>query len=328
MSRTISQLTAGTPIWIYETIDGVAQPVPYIYIGQDENGKSRVLRKYALTTTMSYTTSTNMDRYVDYAGSVIDTFLEDDSTGFLSRLDGETYHALQNTTIYYNRFHQTDGIVRLSAQRRCFLMSSKEAGNGDPQTGEISYLPALMAYYQTEEETTARHVMMPDEYAGGGAWLRDAYGSGTFLQITSATSTINYSQSYSAKLLRPTLCFNPETPVSKVEEGKVFLLPSFHRCYWVVQAQFSMGKSERRPVRGKLFVPTSRELQSLALQVCNNYGDANPTWVNCANGGTAVFGTSKTASDWELGVKVNAQLEDCTDRVYEPVMAVVCEAGS
>ena len=47
MSRTISQLTPGTMVYVDETVSGVLSHVPYIYLGLDESGNARLLRQYA-----------------------------------------------------------------------------------------------------------------------------------------------------------------------------------------------------------------------------------------------------------------------------------------
>lgn len=63
----------------------------------------------------------------------------------------------------------------------------------------------------------------------------------------------------------------------------------------------------------------------VSLQVCNNYGDENPTWETMTRGQAYTFTNNvKTAADWEIGVKVVARGEN-TIRVYEPFAIIQTE---
>ena len=320
MSRTISQLTAPETIWIYETVDGVTEAKPYIYLGLDENGKARVLRKY-----IAGFARMNETRVATYGGSEMDAFLEDETTGFLSRFDSATLGALVNTSITYLDYNVTEAPAYPSIARRCFLGSAREFNMNQLEPVGTNYIPLLKTYYGTTSQETARTGRTEDEI-GCKTWTRSALNTTQFRVLLNYGGASNGIPDATDMGYRPMLSIDPATPVSDAGAMEIFLLPDSHRTYWPIAAQIDLGSSEARPVRGRLFLPHT-VTGLLTVQVCNNFRDAAPTWVDCEPDGVAVFGTAKTASTWRLGVKVNAQALSPKERIYEPVLAVVCEAA-
>lgn len=322
MSRTISQLTAGTIVYVDETVSGSTNHVPYFYLGLDESGNARLLRQYA-----AIQKRMNATNVASYNGCEADQWLEDASSGFMSRLDAATQQALQNTTIKYVDYNQSgDGTAQvLSIARRIFLLSYSEEGYGNDPVGNegSSFLGALKAATGKTDANQAR-IGYNESGTAVTVWMRSAY-SATNFRAVSAGGSASYGNAASTSLwLRPALSVAPATSVSDEGAESIFLLPDGRRTTWDIDATMSLGKTANRPKTCKLMVPHDT-FTVLTTQVCNNYGDASPTWVNCADGGTASFGTTKTATDWELGVKIHAEAPAANRTIGEPAMIVEFE---
>lgn len=318
MSRTISQLTAGTPVWIYENISGTPEAVEYIYCGLDEYGKARLLRWFAAVQKRM-----NATNVASYNGCVADLWLEDTENGFLSRFDADTLNALENTTITYTDYNQSaDGTEQvLSIARRCFLSSYYEmllSGN----EGGMNVLAAL----QTYTGSTGRSARIARTSDGNSvyAWLRSADGSSRFWTVISNGATNSNNASISDFWLRPALSVAAATSVSDEGADAIFLLPDTHRTYWPIDFTASIGQTERRPKQGKIFIPHT-VVGPVSVQVCNNYADANPTWLDTTSEGVVTFGADKTADNWEVGVKIHADASTAGQMVYEPAMILEYE---
>lgn len=321
MPRTIADLAAGTLIYIDETESGVTTHVPYIYLGQDENGKARVLRKYMTGTRRMHSSSV-----ASYNGCEMDVWLEDASAGFLSRFDAATRNALENTTIYYSDYNQSgdSSVQYLSIARKAFLLSYKEVGFGGDETG-TSFLPALKTFYNTASDNTARIGKMTNESAVNW-WLRSGSSASQFRGVNHSGAAGNYNASSLSYYARPALSFAAATSVSDEGADEIFLLPDGRRTWWDLAFKVSLGQTAQMPKQCRLFVPNTLTANSvMTAKVCNNYGDVAPTWVSCQNGAVAEFGTSKTAEHWELGVQVEAQAAHSGEAIGEPAMIVEFE---
>lgn len=325
MSRTISQLAAGTLIYIDETISGsAAVHTPYIYLGLDSNGNARVLREYAAVQKRMHSSAV-----ASYDGCEADVWLENTSSGFLSRLDAATQAALQNTTIKYVDYNQSgDGTAQvLSIARRCFLLSYSEEGFGDASAGNegSSFLSAIQTY--TGKTGNSARITYTEGGVAVSVWMRSASSAKNFRRVHANGTANSEVASYANYWLRPALSVAPATSVSDEGAEAIFLLPDGRKTYWGIEATMSLGKTANRPKTCKLMIPHD-SFGVLTAQVCNNYSDASPTWVNCADGGTATFGSTKTSTDWELGVKIHAEAPAVNRTIGEPAMIVEFEEES
>lgn len=317
MPRTIADLTEGSEIYIDETVNGTTEHTPYIYLGLDDYGKARVLRKYCLGTKRMHSSNS-----ADYDGCEMDVFLENTETGFLSRFDAATINALVTTTIEYTDYVTDSAGVVSSVARRCFLLSYSEMGYGNAVLGNEgrSYQTALnTATGKTEQN--ARIGRTSNETAVN-SWLRSGNSATQFRYVVynggaSSGSASNANNMY----YRPALSVAPATSVSDEGADYISLLPSGGITSWEIRATMSLGKCLAMPKKCKLVIPADH-FETLNAWVCNNYGDENPTWVPCRNNGVATFGTSKTAADWELGVKVEAASSVIYHAIGEPAMIV------
>ena len=319
MSRTIADLTAGTLVYVDETVSGTTEHIPYIYLGIDEYGNARLLRQYA--STQKRMNATNV---ASYDGCEADLWFENGETGFLSRFDSATINALNYTTIAYLDYNTSGDSTPqvMTIARRCFLLSYTELGWGATSYGSegASFLPALKTFYNTNTDNTAR-IGKNESDTAVSYWVRSGISASSFRHVSAGGAAGSYNASYINGWLRPALSVASATSVSDEGADAIFLLPDGRTTTWGIQADMSLGETQSRPDRCKLFVPAGTML-SATYQVCNNYADDNPTWVNCLNGGVALFGTTKTAENWELGVKVNAQSATPGNYVGEPAMIV------
>lgn len=319
MSRTIADLTPGTVVWLDETISGTTKHTPYYYLGLDESSIPRLFRQYAAAQKRMH--SSNV---ASYDGCEADLWLEDETNGFLSRFDAATLAALQNTAIKYVDFNQSGTAQVISIARRCFLLSYSEEGYGNDPAGNEgqSYLEALKT---ATGKTDANQARIGYNEAGSAVyvWMRSAFSASNF-RVVSTNGLADNGAATSGYWLRPALSVAPATSVSDEGADAIFLLPDGRRTYWGIDATMSLGKTAKRPKQCKLTVPHD-SFSVLAPQVCNNYGDATPTWVNCADGGVAQLGTTKTAQDWELGVKIHAEAPAANRTIGEPSMIVEFE---
>ena len=317
MSRTIADLAPGTVVFVDETISGVTDHTPYYYLGLDESGNARLLRQYAAVQKRMH--SSNV---ASYDGCEADLWLEDEESGFLSRFDAATIAALVNTAIKYVDYNQSGTAQVISIARRCFPLSYSEEGYGNDPAGNEgkSYLDALKAATGKTDANQARIGYQ----ANGTAvyvWMRSAGSATSFRGVGAVGSADGSAAANGYGWLRPALSVAPATSVSDEGADSIFLLPDGRKTYWGIEATMSLGKTAKRPKQCKLTVPHD-QFTVLTMQVCNNYGDDNPTWINCADGGVAELGTTKTAAEWELGVKIHAEAPAAGRTIGEPSMIV------
>lgn len=297
MSRTIAELTAGTKIYLDETVDGVLSHVPYIYLGQDDSGNCRILRQYAaIAQKMNSTNETTYD------GCLADTWLNNETDGYLSRFDDATKLSLVATQIKINSISTSSvGIIA----RRCFLLSESEVGNVTTPDEGSSILDVLNAVANTTNANTAR-IAYNESLSSVYWWLRSAASRTRFRGVNINGKVVGNIATYDTYWLRPALSVAPATIVSDQGEDTIYLLPDSAKTYREVDAVVYVGSSDKRPKRARVMV-NAVNCTSLQLRVSNNAKDASPTWVSVTNGGTADLpNTIKTTDAWELGVKIYA----------------------
>lgn len=316
MSRTIADLTEGTEIYIDEQGTEAVEHIPYIYLGIDDYGNARVWRKYCLSTRVM-----DSEAIASYGGCDMDIWLEDEEDGFLCRFNAETINCLVNTTIGYSDFTENQEGALSTIARRCFLLSNTELGYTNIVDEGRSFLSALKTYYNTTDDYVARIPRTSNE-GSVQAWLRSGVNATQFsCEHTNGYPSVRVANSAIPSNVRPALSIAPTTLVSDEGAEQIALLPSGEITSWGIRATMSLGQSTERPKRCKLYVPAD-DFDTAQYWVCNNFLDTNPTWVPCTNGGVAVFGTTKTAAIWELGVKVEASSGSINKTIGEPVMAV------
>ncbi|MGN0974355.1 MAG: DUF6273 domain-containing protein [Gemmiger sp.] len=296
MSRTIAELTAGTKIYLDETVDGTLSHVPYIYLGQDDSGNCIILREAVAIQKRMHSSNVAV-----YDGCEADLWLEDEESGYLSRFDAATRAALVSTQIKCNSI--STGEIGVIA-RRCFLLSYTELGYATTPDEGASYLAAL----QTVTGKTGNNARIAYNSAAAAVdwWLRSAYSEAQFRYVGTGGNANSYGATNAGHWLRPALSVAPATIVSDGTEDTIYLLPDSAKTYREVDAVVCVGSSDKRPKRAKVMV-NAANCTILQLQVSNNAKDENPIWVSVANGGMAELpNTTKTTDAWELGVKIYA----------------------
>lgn len=324
MSRTLADLTAGTLIYVDETVSGKTTHIPYIYLGIDDNGNGRLLRQYApLAKRM------NATNVASYAGCEMDVWLEDETDGFLSRFDSATLNALVQTAIKYVDYTQSaDGTAQvLQISRRCFLLSYSEEGYGDDVAGNegSSFLPVLQAFTGETNANRARITYSETNGTAVVAWMRSASSAAYFRNVVANGGANYYYASNASNWPRPALSVAPATMVSDEGADAIFLLPDGRRTTWNVDVAFSLGESAERPAEAKVELGEVG-ITASTIDVCNNYGDTVPAWVRCDETGYAELpNTTKETANWNIGIKITADGNTPESYIGEPIVTVAVE---
>ena len=103
--------------------------------------------------------------------------------------------------------------------------------------------------------------------------------------------------------------------------GTIQLLPvATHR---EVAFEGLAGTSSARP-RKACVQYTAHGLTNLSVQVCNNYGDDNPVWVDATAGTEVTFlNETKQTPQWQVGIKCYGDTDSWSSGYFkEPVVLV------
>lgn len=323
MSRKLGDLTAGIKLYLDETVSGVTTHVPFIYLGVGGNGNGLLLRHYVVAAKRMHSS-----HVAHYDGCEMDVFLENETTGYLSRFDENTIATFVPHEVSHSDYTLTDdGTVSYPViSRRCFLPTYKMLGYGGGEAGN-SYLSALYTYYNTSTANTARIGRTTNETAVV-YWMSSASSASQFRFVNTVGTAGNNNASDTSYYYRPALSVSLDTPVSDEGADEIFLLPEGRRTYWFIDAVTPVGKSVDRPAKAKLLV-AEHNIQSVAYTVSNNAGDTTPVWTPITNGGVATLtNTMKETENYELAVRVEAQASTHDGYVGEPVLIVETEAGA
>ena len=315
MSRTIADLTAGTIIYLDETVDGTLSHVPFIYLGQDGSGNCRILRQYA-----AVAQKMNSTNETTYDGCLADTWLNNETDGYLSRFDDATRLSFVATQIKINSIStSTVGTIA----RRCFLLSESEVGNTTTPDEGTSILDVLKTVANKTNANTAR-IAYNESLSAVNWWLRSAASEAQFRGVGSSGSvgSINATDS---NWLRPALSVAPATIVSSPWSDTIYLLPDSSKLYREIDATIYCGSSTARPKKARAIVPATN-CSLFELQISNNAKDDSPIWVSAENNvAVDLSNDTKTTTDWELGVKIYAQSSGKA-LIGEPVVIVETES--
>ena len=296
MSRTIADLTAGTIIYLDETVDGTLSHVPFIYLGQDDSGNCRILRQYA-----AVAQKMNSTNEATYDGCLADTWLNNETDGYLSRFDGATRLSFVATQIKINSIStSTVGTIA----RRCFLLSESEVGNTTTPDEGTSILDVLKTVANTTNANTAR-IAYKESLSAVSWWLRSAASKAQF-RVVNRGNVIS-GNAISTAWLRPALSVAPATIVSDQGEDTIYLLPDSSKLYREIDATIYCGSSTARPKKARAIVPATN-CSLFELQISNNAKDDTPVWVSAQNNvAVDLSNKTKTTENWEIGVKIYAQ---------------------
>lgn len=289
MSRTIKQLDVGTSVYIEEA--GV--PKEYILLKKDQSGCILLRAKVLEARRMNATNVTN------YEGSEMDDWLIDEETGFMSRFDTATKAAIVSRS--RPTFDYGDTSCRYIS-RRAFLLTNGELFLSTPTALEplTGLTPALMIWKGTSDANTGRIAKNEADQAVLW-WLSSPYSSTSFCSVFSSGSSNNYNASNTNYWARPALNVSSDTIVSDEGAEIIYLMPS--KGYREVAFSGEVLEIERRPKKAVVEYDATN-LYDVAVEICNNYGDANPVWVPCTSGQEVeLTNTVKQTENWKVGVR-------------------------
>lgn len=297
MPRPISEIELNEVLHYTETINGVTQTVAYWPIRKDADGVVLV-RANTLAETRRMN-STNKATYID---SLMDTWLNNTTDGYLSYFDEKMRACIIPSAVKIKPY-DSDTVAEIA--RRAYLLSKSEVTNGGVE-GE-SILPMLKVHTGGTTDAEAR-VAISDSGSIGQWWLRSAGAPGQFVRVDS----IGNIYSNNASLFyapRPAFKVANATMVSDKTADKIYIMPDPENFYRELSFTAFLGSTAKRPKRAKVQVSfTGATAQT--IQISNNAKDANPAWVACnVDEVVELPNAAKTTELWELGVKISAQGE-------------------
>lgn len=288
MSRTIKQLDVGTSVYIEEA--GV--PKEYILLKKDVDG-CILLRAKALEARTMNPTNTAI-----YEGSEMDNWLTDETTGFMSLFNAQTQAAIVARS--RPTFEYGDQLCRYIS-RGAFLLTHGELFLSKPTDLEplTTIVPALMLWRGTSSADAAR-ICYDEAGQAVGWWESSPYSAANFYCVR-AYGAADYVSAKNTFFARPALNVSSDTIVSDEGAEIIYLMPS--KGYREVAFSGEVLEIERRPKKAVVEYDATN-LYDVAVEICNNYGDANPTWVPCTSGAEVeLTNTVKQTENWKVGVR-------------------------
>ena len=315
MSRTISELSAGTKIYYDVTHNGETKPWEFIVLGPSEQGNSTLIM-FALCVEQKRMNATNV---AEYNECECDAYLDD---AFLTaHFDEKLIAALTPTQI--KCYSIANSAVQMLA-RKCFLPSWTEVGWTSDNNEGASYLPALKTWSNNTNDNSAR-VAYNSAGAASWWWLRSANSGSQFRSVGSNGNGYSGDASNSGVWLRPVLSVANATIVSDQGEETIYILPDPNKLYREAEATVFLGSSVKRPKRARLLTDVTNATEQV-FKVSNNAKDENPVWVTAdSKTGVVEFAnTTKTTENWELGVHIYVK-SGGKAIVQEPILLVETE---
>lgn len=314
MSRTLSELSAGTKIMVDMKISGVTKAMPFIVLGKSSQENSMLL----LSDMLIEERKMNSTDSTEYNGCDADTYLENDFID--TYLSDALANCLVPTTI---KTYSNSTEVTTEIQRKIFLLSYSELGFSTESDEGSSYLQVLKTYYNKTFSDSARIAKTPSGspgiyYTRTGRnsslyWGVSTFGDSTYV----AANTINC-------WLRPCFSVSLDTIVSNSTEDTIFLFPDSTKLYRETEGIIYMGQSENRPQKVKLTTSITNATEK-TIQVSNNAKDTTPIWVTVPDDGIiSLTNDTKTTDKWELGVKFYVKSPGLAV-IKEPIMIIETE---
>ena len=297
MARPISEIDLNEVLHYEETINGKTQTVAYWPIRKDADGVV-LLRQHVLDGTRKM----NATAEATYIDSLMDTWLNDEASGYLSYFDEKMRACIIPSTIKIKPYN-SDTVTGIA--RQVYLLSESDVTNGGVE-GE-SVLPMLKVHTGETTDGWARKA-----YDREGSilfwWLRTAVDAEQF-RFVRANGDIRMTKAVNGCSVRPAFKVSNTTLVSDKTAEKVYIWPDANKPYWELSFTAFLGSTAKRPKRAKVQVSlTGATAQT--IQISNNAKDANPAWVTCEPDQVVeLSNAAKTTDLWELGVRISAQGE-------------------
>lgn len=297
MARPISEIELNEVLHYEETINGKTQTVAYWPIRKDADGVV-LLREKVLDEPRKM----NATNEATYIGSLMDTWLNDTTSGYLSYFDEKMRACIIQSSIKIKPYN-SDIVTEIA--RQVYLLNKDEVTTGGVE-GE-SILPMLKVHSGQTGDSNARKAV---NSTGNKAfwWLLSAYSAQQFWIVTNEgyTVAINATSTYAP---RPVFKVANNTLVSDASAGTIYILPDASKPYRELSFTAFLGGAANRPKRAKVQVEITHATEK-TIHISNNAKDANPVWVPCEPDQVVeLANTSKETDAWELGVKISAQGE-------------------
>ena len=297
MARPISEIDLNEVLHYEETINGKTQTVAYWPIRKDADGVV-LLRKNVLDEQHKM----NATNEATYIGSLMDTWLNDETSGYLSYFDEKMRACIIQSTFKIKPYN-SDVVTEIA--RKAYLLSESEVTNGGLE-GE-SILPMLKAHSGQTSDNDARKAYNLTGSASSW-WLRSAISTKQFRRVLS-NGDVYSSDAILDVSVRPVFKVANATLVSDASANIIYILPDASKPYRELSFTAFLGGAAKRPKRAKVQVSfTGATAQT--IQISNNAKDANPAWVTCGVDEVVELpNAAKTTDLWELGVQISAQGE-------------------
>lgn len=297
MARPISEIDLSEVLYYDEVINGVKQTVAYWPIRKDADGV--VLFRANVLDETRRMNATNEATYID---SLMDAWLNDETSGYLSYFD-EKMRACIIPSVVKIKPYNSDVVTEIA--RQVYLLGESEVTNGGLEGKSI--LPMLKAHSGQTSDNDARKAY---NLAGRASswWLRSAVSAKQFRRVLS-NGDVYSSDAILGASARPVFKVANNTLVSDASAGTIYILPDASKPYRELSFTAFLGSTAQRPKRAKVQVSfTGATAQT--IQISNNAKDANPAWVACnVDEVVELPNAEKTTELWELGVKIYAKGE-------------------
>lgn len=298
MPRPISEVDLSEVLYYEETINGVATTVAYWPLWKESDGV--VLLRVPATDETHKMNNTNVPTYI---GGLMDTWLNDAATGYLSRFDAKMQACIIPTTI---KVKPADSDTVTEIARQAFLLAESNVVAAGGVEGD-SILSVLKTHTGETADNNARKA-----YNSAGTavsyWLRSAASAeqcrcvGNYGGVSSYNATGNDSA-------RPAFKVSGDTMVSDATEDTIYILPDASKLYRELSFVAYCGETTTRPKKAKVQLDITNATE-YTVQISNNAKDDTPVWVDCTvDQVVELSNTTKTADSWVLGVKVYAKSE-------------------
>ena len=313
MSRTLKQIELGSTVWIREG----DTDVDYILTRKDINGVE-LLRNRAYTSRRMNPSNTTV-----YDGCDLDQWLTNTETGFLSLFSETLRSNLVHRSISTFTYGDSDYHY---ISRNCYLYSYGDMFLTAPNElyAEVNIVPTLMVNKGTIDVNSARMCRNNEDTSAVLYWLRSAYSATNFWSVYSNGTSVNGNSATNSSSVRPVLNVSSDTIVSDEGANIIYLLPEEKQK--IIEFEGKVGESSTRPKKVLVRI-NSNNLETISLKVCNNYGDAVPTWETVALGQeTALQNTTKQTGNWIIGIQCHGEVIGISNGYFEePIIIVEAE---
>lgn len=293
MSRTLNQLDLGTSVYLEEN----GTPKEYILMKKDVDG-CILLRAQALVARRINPTNVST-----YENSEMDNWLINEETGYLSLFDTAT----KNAIISRSRPTYDCGDTQCRwISRRAFLLTQGEMFNSTATALEplTTLVPALFIWKGTNDANTAR-IGRSEANTAVNWWLSSPLSAANVFYVNAGGASNSYSASVAYGWARPALNVASATIVSDEGADRIYLMPA--QSYREVSFSGKALEVAERPIKAVVEYEATN-LYDVVVEVCNNYGDANPVWVPCTSGVEVdLTNTVKQTTDWQVGIRCYAK---------------------